>query len=88
MDIETRKVDIEIGKVDIETPKVDITHTVAGKAIDFEKFGYDKIFGRSAIMDTLELKSSGASKLISNLLQADIIEPVSGHGKGKYKFKE
>lgn len=35
MDIETRKVDIEIGKVDIETPKVDITHTVAGKAIDF-----------------------------------------------------
>lgn len=100
VDIETRKVDIEIGKVDIETPKVDITHTVAGKAIDFsartlthidilfEKFGYDKIFGRSAIMDTLELKSSGASKLISNLLQADIIEPVSGHGKGKYKFKE
>lgn len=99
VDIETRKVDIEIGKVDIETPKVDITHTVAGKAIDFsartlthidilfEKFGYDKIFGRSAIMDTLELKSSGASKLISNLLQADIIEPVSGHGKGKYKFK-
>ena len=78
VDIESRKVDIEIGKVDIETPKVDI-HTVAGKAIDFsartlthidilfEKFGYDKIFGRSAIMDTLELKSSGASKLISNL---------------------
>ena len=94
------KVDIEAGKVDIETPKVDITHTVAGKAIDFsartlahidilfEKFGYDKIFGRSAIMDILKLKSSGASKLISNLLQADIIEPVSGHGKGKYKFKE
>ena len=95
-----KKVDIEAGKVDIETPKVDITYTVAGKAIDFsartlahidilfEKFGYDKIFGRSAIMDILELKSSGASKLISNLLQADIIEPVSGYGKGKYKFKE
>lgn len=99
-DIEAGKVDIEGGKVDIEIPKVDITHTVGGKAIDFstrtlnhidilfEKFGYDKIFGRSAIMDILELKSSGASKLISNLLQADIIEPVSGHGKGKYKFKE
>lgn len=99
VDIKAKKADIEAGKVDIEIPKVDITHTVAGKAIDFsartlthidilfEKFGYDKIFGRSAIMDTLELKSSGASKLISNLLQADIIEPVSGHGKGKYKFK-
>lgn len=100
VDIKAKKANIEAGKVDIEIPKVDITHTVAGNAIDFsartlthidilfEKFGYDKIFGRSAIMDTLELKSSGASKLISNLLQADIIEPVSGHGKGKYKFKE
>lgn len=39
-------------------------------------------------MEVLELKSSGASKLIFNLVQADIIEPVSGHGKGKYKFKK
>ena len=100
VDIETRKVVIEIGEGGSETPKVESSPTVAANAIDFaagtvshidilfEKFGYDKIFGRSAIMDTLELKSSGASKLISNLLQADIIEPVSGHGKGKYKFKE
>ena len=53
----------------------------------FEKFGFDEVFGRSAVMELLELKGSGASKLISNLVQADIIEPVSGHGKGKYKFK-
>ena len=33
-------------------------------------------------------KSSGASKLLSNLVQADIIEPVFGHGKEKYKFKK
>ena len=54
----------------------------------FEKFGFDGVFGRSAVMELLELKSSGASKLLSNLVQADIIEPVSGHGKGKYKFKK
>ena len=54
----------------------------------FEKFGFDEVFGRSAVMGILELKSSGASKLLSNLVQADIIEPVSGHGKGKYKFKK
>ena len=53
----------------------------------FEKFGFDKVFGRSAVMEVLELKGSGASKLLSNLVQADIIEPVLGHGKGKYKFK-
>ena len=28
------------------------------------------------------------AKLLSNLLKADIIESVSGHGKGKYKFKK
>lgn len=28
------------------------------------------------------------AKLLSNLVKADIIEPVSGHGKGKYKFKK
>ena len=54
----------------------------------FEKFGFDEVFGRSAVMELLELKGSGASKLLSKLVQADIIEPVSGHGKGKYKFKK
>lgn len=53
----------------------------------FEKFGYDEVFGRSAVTDLLDLKNSSASKLLSNLVQADIIEPISGHGKGKYKFK-
>ena len=54
----------------------------------FEKLGFDEVFGRSAVMELLQLKSSGASKLISNLVQSDIIEPVSGHGKGKYKFRK
>lgn len=54
----------------------------------FEKFGFDEAFGRSAIMELLELKGSGASKFLSKLVQADIIETVSGHGKGKYKFKK
>ncbi|WP_243257411.1 hypothetical protein [Coprococcus comes] len=46
------------------------------------------MFGRSAVIELLEMKGSGASKLLSNLVQTDIIEPVSGHGKGKYKFKK
>ena len=50
-------------------------------ATEFERAKADYI-------ELLELKSSGASKLLSNLVQADIIEPVSGHGKGKYKFKK
>ena len=94
------KVDIENEKVDIRERKVDIESVLSEKGIDFsvkttihihrlfEKFGFDEVFGRSAVMELLELKASGASKLLSNLVQADIIEPVSGHGKGKYKFKK
>ena len=87
------KVDIQGVKVDIQDAKVDIESVLSAKGSDFtvkttvhihrlfEKFGFDGVFGRSAVMELLELKSSGASKLLSNLVQADIIEPVSGHGR-------
>ena len=100
VDIGDTKVDIENEKVNIQDTKVDIESVLSEKSSDFsvkttayihrlfEKLGFDGVFGRSAVMELLELKSSGASKFLSNLLQADIIEPVSGHGKGKYKFKK
>ena len=87
-------------KVDIQDKKVDIESALSEKSSDFsvkttihihrlfEKFGFDEMFGRSAVIELLEMKGSGASKLLSNLVQTDIIEPVSGHGKGKYKFKK
>ena len=53
----------------------------------FEKFGFDEVFGRTAVMDLINLKKSGASKLLLKLVQADIIKQVPGLGKGKYKFK-
>ena len=94
------KVDIRVAKVDIQNKKVDILSVLAERGGNFsikttvhihrlfDKYGFDGVFGRSAVMEILELKESGASKLLSNLMQADIIEPVSGHGKGKYKFKK
>ena len=98
--LNTKKVDIGSTEVDIQDTKVDIESTLLVKEKDlsvktanhvrrlFEKFGYDEVFGRSAVMKVIDLKQSGASKLLSNLVQKDIIEPVSGHGKGKYKFKK
>ena len=100
VDIGNAKVDIGNVKVDIQDKKVDIESVLSEKGSDFsvkttvhihrlfEKFGFDEVFGRSAVMELLGLKGSGASKLLSNLVQAEIIEPVSGHGKGKYKFKK
>ena len=99
VDIGDIKVDIENEKVDIQGSKVNIESVLSEKGSDFslkttghinrlfDKFGFDEVFGRSAIMELLGLKGSGASKLLSNLVQADIIEPVSGHGKGRYRFK-
>ena len=99
VDIQDRKVDIENEKVDIQDEKVDIESVLSEKGSAFsvkttvhihrlfEEFGFDEVFVRSAVMKLLELKGSGASKLLSNLVQAEIIEPVSGYGKGKYKFK-
>ena len=100
VDIGDSKVDIENEKVDIQDKKVDIESVLSEKGRNFsvktkvhilrlfEEFGFDEVFGRSTVMELLELKGSGASKLLSKLVQADIIEPVSGHGKGKYKFKK
>ena len=33
------------------------------------------------------LKPSGASKLIKLLVDSEVIVPVTGHGKGKYRFQ-
>ena len=102
-DVNTEKVnkmDIKNGKMDVQDRKVGIESVLSEKGSAFsvktavrihklfEKFGFDEIFRRSEVMELLELKGSGASRLLSNLVQVDIIEPVSGHGKGKYKFKQ
>jgi len=58
-------VDIENGKVDIQDKKVDIESVLSEKGSDFsvkttihihrllEKFGFDEMFGRSAVMELL-----------------------------------
>lgn len=92
------KVDIESEKVDIQAQKVDIENRLLQKAVNFsdktvshiqkmvETFGFDEIFGRNTVAELLGLRSSSVSKLFSKLIKAEIIEPVSGYGKGKYRF--
>lgn len=99
VDIDAEKVDIQNEKVHIDVQKVDIESALSVKIRGFsektaghiqslfQKFGYECMFSRCSVMEVIDLKGSGASKLISKLLKADIIEPVSGYGKGKYKFK-
>ena len=100
VDIETGKVDIEAEKSRHSGTKVDIEDILFEKGVAFsaktnahvhklfETFGFDEVFSRSVVMELLGLKGSGASKLLANLVQTDLIVPVSGHGKGKYQFKK
>ena len=85
VDIGTEKVDIENKKVDIES--FELTLPMKNNVISlFKVLSNLEYFGRSEIMKILNMSPSGASKLISKLLDLKIIKPVLGHGKGKYCF--
>lgn len=91
--IEDQKVDFQKTKSDIESIILEKSKFFSSKTIAhihkmFERFGYGEIFGRSAVVELLGLQNSSASKLISKLVQAEIIKPVSGYGKGKYRFSK
>lgn len=75
--------------------KVDVQNTTSGefsaktqRHIETlrAQFGNDGIWGRADVIEILGIRGSGASKMIGNLLDAGIIEPVSGYGKGRYHF--
>ena len=53
-----------------------------------EKFQGQTIFGRSDVMRVLDMKASRASELLKEMAVQGIIEPVSGFGKGKYRFRQ
>ena len=53
----------------------------------YNAFGNETVFGRSDVMLLLGLTASPVSMLLKKLVQMEVIEPVAGNGKGKYRFK-
>lgn len=98
-DIESVKADIENAETDIENQKADIRNRllsfsdmISEKTIThalelFLKCGKKEYFGRTIVEDITGLKSTRASELIKLLVDSKVIVPVTGHGKGKYRFK-
>lgn len=98
-DIESTKADIESAEADIGNQKADIRNRllsfsdmIAEKTIEhalelFSKCGKKEYFGRTIVEDITGLKSTRASELIKLLVDSEIIVPVTGHGKGKYRFQ-
>ena len=91
-DIEGTNPDIGTKKPDIEAANPDIEKKFPPKTADYilrlrQAFPGETIFGRSDVMKTLGLKTSRTSELLGKLAERGIIEPVSGYGKGKYRFR-
>ena len=91
-DIESAKADIENQKADIRNRLLSFSDMISEKTIDhalelFSKCGKKEYFGRTIVEDITGLKSTRASELIKLLVDSEIIVPVTGHGKGKYRFQ-
>ncbi|MDO5539107.1 MAG: Fic family protein [Eubacteriales bacterium] len=89
---ETEKPDIEITKPNIDVLKPDIEKAFQPKTASYilklhEKFPGQTIFGRSDVMEAIGIRPSRASELLKELREHGVIESVSGHGKGKYRFR-
>lgn len=90
---ETEKPDIEVTKSDIEMLKLDIEKSFQPKTASHilklrEAFPGQTIFGRSDVMKVVDIKASRASDLLRAMVEYGVIESVSGHGKGKYQFRQ
>ena len=88
---EAEKPDIETAKPDIDDLKADIEAAFQPKTANHilklrETFPGQTIFGRSDVMKAIDIKASRASDLLKEMVEHGIIEPVYGHGKGKYRF--
>lgn len=53
----------------------------------YEKFGDQFIIGRSDIVKVTGDSLTAAGKLINKMKSVELIEPVKGYGKGKYRFR-
>lgn len=81
----------EQGKANIGAEKVNIDDVFTVKTASHiqklrEALGTKNAFGRSDVQRILGLKPTRCSALLREMAEHGIIGPVSGHGKGKYRF--
>ncbi|MCI9437507.1 MAG: cell filamentation protein [Lachnospiraceae bacterium] len=90
-DIGALKPDIGDLKPDIGDLKPDIEKIFHPKTANQilvlrEAFPGQMIFGRSDVMEVIDIRPSRASELLKEMAAHGVIEPVAGRGKGKYRF--
>ena len=93
--IEAKKPLIEKEKplIEKEKPVIDLIsklsyteHTKQNILKVYNELKDSAVFGRTDICNVTSLGLTAAGDLLHKLIYADMIAPVTGHGKGKYKF--
>ena len=95
--IETQKPTIDSKKTTIDDKKAKIELAIEESPFNktakenLLKFVHgvelDEIFGVSRVREIVACGASSASAALKKLQAIELIEPVNGHGKGKYRFK-
>ncbi len=86
------KVNIGNQKANIEREKVNIEKSFTAKTAShvcklLEEFGFQTIFGRADVQEILALKPTRSTALLKEMAEKEFVEPVTGLGKGKYRFR-
>lgn len=90
---EREKANIDAKKANIDSKKVNIEDVFTAKTASHiqklrEALDMQNVFGRSDVQRILGLKPTRSSALLHEMAEHGIIEPVSGYGKGKYRFRK
>lgn len=91
--IGAKKANVEVEKANIDAKKTNIEDLFTPKTAAhiqelLEVFDLQTVFGRSDVQRVLGLKPTRSSALLREMAERGIIEPVSGRGKGKYRFRQ
>lgn len=74
--------------IDVAIDSLNITASTKAKIRSiFSHVGYNTPFGRKDIAEMTGISQTAAGNLINKMKTAALIEPISGLGKGKYKFR-
>lgn len=90
---EPEKVNIDPEKANIGPEKANIEAALTAKTAAHvralqEALASWNAFGRSDVQRVLGLKPTRSSALLREMAERGMIEPVSGYGKGKYRFRQ
>ena len=82
-----------MASIEKEKPIIDLInklsytqHTKQNILTVYRKLKDCEIFGRGDICKATGLSTTAAGDLLHKMIYAEMIAPVTGHGKGKYKF--